>query len=160
MGICTDLCGDWWEENCSWMHDHHKLLTGFTLRSTVRVHKVTNDQFLLMKFYEYQSTSPICTMWAQMFLLASLIWPGYYSPVVCRPHQPLTVVRLVVSTDGEQYRVVDVSGAPDGTWIRRHILLKVRILPAQSWNSYEYLVTTSYLFLSGCMHDSPFIHQK
>ncbi|KJA22582.1 hypothetical protein HYPSUDRAFT_654477 [Hypholoma sublateritium FD-334 SS-4] len=58
------------------MHDHHKLLTGFTLRSTV---------------------------------------------------EPLTVVRLVVSTDGEQYRVVDVSGAPDGTWIRRHILLKLSI---------------------------------
>ncbi|KAF8184780.1 hypothetical protein BJ912DRAFT_494457 [Pholiota molesta] len=43
------------------------------------------------------------------------------------PPQPLSVVRLVVSTDGEQYRVVDVSGAPDGTWIRRHILLKLSI---------------------------------
>ncbi|KAF8962094.1 hypothetical protein BDZ97DRAFT_1157587 [Flammula alnicola] len=43
------------------------------------------------------------------------------------PQQPLSVVRLVVSTDGEQYRVVDVSGAPDGTWIRRHILLKLSI---------------------------------
>ena len=35
------------------------------------------------------------------------------------------MVRLVVSTDGEQYTVVDVTGAPDGAWIRQRIFAKV-----------------------------------
>lgn len=43
-----------------------------------------------------------------------------------RPSSPLSVVRLVVSTDGEQYTVVDVTGARDGSWIRQRILAKVR----------------------------------
>ena len=42
-----------------------------------------------------------------------------------RPQDPLPVVRIIASTDGEQYCVVDLSGAPDGKWIRRCILLKV-----------------------------------
>lgn len=76
-----------------------------------------------------------------------------------RPPQPLSVVRLVVSTDGEQYRVVDVSGAPDGTWIRRHILLKVSLSCAKSGR----LVSTchySFLFLNDCMDISQFTRPK
>lgn len=42
------------------------------------------------------------------------------------PPSPLSAtVRLVVSTDGEQYTVVDVTGAPDGTWIRHRIFAKL-----------------------------------
>ncbi|EKM77805.1 hypothetical protein AGABI1DRAFT_115054 [Agaricus bisporus var. burnettii JB137-S8] len=37
------------------------------------------------------------------------------------------VVRLVVSCNGEQYRVVDITGAPDGSWIREHIYSKLNI---------------------------------
>jgi len=42
-----------------------------------------------------------------------------------RPLAPLSIVRVVVTTDGEQYTVVDLSGATDGLWIRRRILTKV-----------------------------------
>ncbi|KAF9477204.1 hypothetical protein BDN70DRAFT_896696 [Pholiota conissans] len=57
-----------------------------------------------------------------------LLPPSLTTAAAMPPRQlPLPVVRLVVSTDGEQYRVVDISGAPDGTWIRRHILLKLSI---------------------------------
>ena len=45
-----------------------------------------------------------------------------------RPPSPLSVVRLVVSTDGEQYTVVDVTGACDGSWIRQRIFSKVRTM--------------------------------
>ncbi|KAF8804909.1 hypothetical protein BYT27DRAFT_7299417 [Phlegmacium glaucopus] len=38
---------------------------------------------------------------------------------------PLSVVRLVVSTDSEQYTVVDVTGARDGSWIRQRIFSKL-----------------------------------
>ncbi|KAF8979226.1 hypothetical protein BDQ17DRAFT_1027363 [Cyathus striatus] len=40
---------------------------------------------------------------------------------------PLSTVRLVVSSNGEQYRVVDVTGATSGTWIREHIFSKLSI---------------------------------
>ena len=40
-----------------------------------------------------------------------------------RPSLPL--VRLVVSSDGEQYRVVDVTGARDGSDVRGQIFSKV-----------------------------------
>lgn len=44
------------------------------------------------------------------------------------PPSPLSAtVRLVVSTDGEQYTVVDVTGAPDGTWIRQRIFAKLSV---------------------------------
>jgi len=43
------------------------------------------------------------------------------------PPSPLSVVRLVVSTDGEQYTVVDVTGAPDGAWIRQRIFAKLSV---------------------------------
>ena len=48
-----------------------------------------------------------------------------FYPFFRRPPSPLSVVRLVVSTDGEQYTVVDVTGAPDGAWIRQRIFAKV-----------------------------------
>jgi len=43
------------------------------------------------------------------------------------PPSPLSVVRLVVSTDGERYTVVDVTGARDGSWIRQRILSKLYV---------------------------------
>ena len=51
--------------------------------------------------------------------------PILFLPFFRRPPSPLSVVRLVVSTDGEQYTVVDVTGAPDGAWIRQRIFAKV-----------------------------------
>ncbi|PPR00692.1 hypothetical protein CVT24_000980 [Panaeolus cyanescens] len=42
-------------------------------------------------------------------------------------HTPLSTIRIVASTDGQQYRVVDVSGAPNGSWIRQRIFAKLSI---------------------------------
>ncbi|KDR79317.1 hypothetical protein GALMADRAFT_243278 [Galerina marginata CBS 339.88] len=69
------------------------------------------------------------------------------------PHSPLSVVRLVVSTDGEQYRVVDVSGAPDGSWIRRRILAKLSI-PEQLHGQFSiYPSEVGSLALGGALSD-------
>ncbi len=59
-----------------------------------------------------------------------------FSPMI-RPQTPLPTIRIVVTTDGERYTVVDISGAPDGPWIRRRILSKVadhlhEILPSRT----------------------------
>ncbi|TFK36224.1 hypothetical protein BDQ12DRAFT_687054 [Crucibulum laeve] len=40
---------------------------------------------------------------------------------------PLSTVRLVVSSNGEQYRVVEVTGANDGSCIREQIFSKLCI---------------------------------
>lgn len=45
----------------------------------------------------------------------------------CRPHTPLSTVRIFVTRDGEHYDVVNISGAADGSEIRHHILSKVLI---------------------------------
>ncbi|KAF9444500.1 hypothetical protein P691DRAFT_736379 [Macrolepiota fuliginosa MF-IS2] len=37
------------------------------------------------------------------------------------------IIRLVVSCNGEQYRVVDVTGAPDGSWVRERVYAKLNI---------------------------------
>ena len=59
-------------------------------------------------------------------LLKRLSPPINLSPPIRRPPTPLSaIIRLVVSTDGEQYTVVDVTGAPDGAWIRQRIFAKV-----------------------------------
>ncbi|KAF8885391.1 hypothetical protein CPB84DRAFT_133662 [Gymnopilus junonius] len=70
------------------------------------------------------------------------------------PQSPLSgVVRLVVSTDGEQYRVVDVSGAPDGNWIRRRILTKLSI-PEQLHTQFSiYPSEAGALALGGALSD-------
>ncbi|KXN91585.1 hypothetical protein AN958_00378 [Leucoagaricus sp. SymC.cos] len=44
-----------------------------------------------------------------------------------RTHTLQPIVRLVVSCNGEQYRVVDVTGAPDGSWVRERIYSKLNI---------------------------------
>ncbi|KIJ98206.1 hypothetical protein K443DRAFT_680927 [Laccaria amethystina LaAM-08-1] len=48
---------------------------------------------------------------------------------------PLPLIRLVVSSDGEQYRVVDVTGARDGSDVRGQIFYKLDI-PIESQRSY------------------------
>lgn len=55
----------------------------------------------------------------------SISFSLHHTYIYPRPKGPLPVVRIVASTDGEQYCVVDLSGAPDGKWIRQCILLKV-----------------------------------
>ncbi|PPQ80132.1 hypothetical protein CVT25_001431 [Psilocybe cyanescens] len=69
------------------------------------------------------------------------------------PQIPLSIVRLVVSTDGEQYRVVDVSGAPDGNWIRRRILAKLTIPEHLHTHFFIYPSEAGTLALGGALSD-------
>ncbi|CAA7270350.1 unnamed protein product [Cyclocybe aegerita] len=61
--------------------------------------------------------------------------------------------------DGEQYRVVDVSGAPDGDWIRRRILSKLCI-PEQSMSQWSiYPSEVGAYALGGALNDRRlFVH--
>ncbi|KAF9555402.1 hypothetical protein CPC08DRAFT_134509 [Agrocybe pediades] len=68
-------------------------------------------------------------------------------------HRPLSTVRLVVSTDGEQYRVVDVSGFPDGSSIRKCIFSKLAI-PEQNQHHFSiYPSEVGSLALGGALSD-------
>ncbi|KAF9042948.1 hypothetical protein BJ165DRAFT_1529096 [Panaeolus papilionaceus] len=51
-------------------------------------------------------------------------------PLFRTTQSPLSTIRIVASIDGQQYRVVDLTGAKDGTWIRQRIFHKLSI-PAQ-----------------------------
>ncbi|KAL9709640.1 hypothetical protein Ac2012v2_007378 [Leucoagaricus gongylophorus] len=42
-------------------------------------------------------------------------------------HSLQSTIRIVVSCNGEQYRVVDITGAPNGTWVRERIFSKLNI---------------------------------
>ncbi|KAF5310250.1 hypothetical protein D9619_010296 [Psilocybe cf. subviscida] len=81
------------------------------------------------------------------------VWKSYTHRAVSRPQGPLSVVRLVVSTDGEQYRVVDVSGAHDGSWIRRNILLKLGIPEHLHSQFYIYPSEVGAYALGGALSD-------
>ena len=56
--------------------------------------------------------------------------PSSFLTLWLRPQTPLSIIRIVATTDGERYTVVDISGAPDGPWIRRRILAKVAADPS------------------------------
>lgn len=84
----------------------------------------------------------------------------FFSPFR-RPPTPLSVVRLVVSMDGDQYTVVDVTGALDGAWIRQRIFTKVGGTVLHYKNTELFAnYSSSCLLMSKHMVISQYIHQK
>lgn len=58
-------------------------------------------------------------------LLTTLMKLTFGHPLFRTTQSPLSTIRIVASIDGQQYRVVDLTGAKDGTWIRQRIFHKV-----------------------------------